>query len=807
MAASAAATLGLGALLHFGVSVGDTDTPPLGRFLDPYTGFYRSNAVGYYDDDARLPGLRAPVDVYYDERLVPHIYASDAGDLYFAQGYVQAQHRLFQLDLTARSAEGRLSEVLGPRTLALDRERRRTGGPQLADAIDSMWRADAAAYATVSRYAEGVNAYLATLDPVDYPIEYKLLDFAPEAWSPRKTALVALAMAYTLNYRNDDLAATNTRALVGAGDFADLFPERNPRVPPVIPPGTAFPGRDTALLGASRRVDPQWGRNVGSGPPGSEGYAPEPAGIGSNNWVLAGARTATGLPLLANDPHLRLTLPSIWFESELHAPGLAVHGVNLPGVPGVTIGFNRDVAWGVTNVGVDVLDWHRVDWVDAARTRYRMRDGTERAVERRVNRIRVRGQADVLDTVVVTAMGPIVYTEPGDHRRGLALDWLTMRRPSSRTIETFLGLNRADDLGDYLAAARQYEWPAQNLVFGSREGDIAMRVSGTLPRRLPGQGRFLLDADAEAAEGYVDPAENPLAVNPPQGYLASANQVSTDASYPYYYQGGFADYRARRINELLAGVNAATLDDMARVQLDDYSVLASELTPALLGLLREDGLSLEARGAVELLRSWDYRYRAGAFAPVVLSLWAEAVREATWDEFSGDEDSGPLLRPEWWRLVELLESDPLHPYFDRRDTPEREDARAIVTQALADVAPRIDSLSDLGDYDWARHNRVRVGHLARVDAFGRAGLRASGTWSAVNSQRGDVGPSWRMLVELGAEPRARVVYPGGQSGRPGHPHYADMLDDWADGSYYDVVLRDVDAMRALDAGTHVSLSP
>ena len=262
MVAVALASAAWAALLWYGASVGSVDTPPLGAFLNPWEGFYRAGAVDYYLDVEELPGLRAPVEVVYDERLVPHIYAASESDLYYAQGFVQAQHRMFQLELTARAAEGTLSEVLGPRTLELDRERRRTGGGRLADAVDSLWRLDERAYGAVARYAEGVNAYLATLEPHEYPIEYRLLDFAPSPWTPRATALVAVNMAYTLNAANDDVAATRTRALIGAGAFAALFPERAPDAEPVIPRGTEFWRGDTALIEASGRG--RMGGGVGS---------------------------------------------------------------------------------------------------------------------------------------------------------------------------------------------------------------------------------------------------------------------------------------------------------------------------------------------------------------------------------------------------------------------------------------------------------------------------------------------------------------------------------------------------------------
>ncbi len=798
------------ALLHYGVHLGDVNTPPLGTFLNPYEGFYRSTQTNYWKSLKGATAVRAPVKVVYDERLVPHIYATSAADLYYVQGYVQAQHRLFQFDVTARSAEGRLSEVLGEQTLELDITRRRIGGAQLADQIDSLWRLDARAYEAVSRYADGVNAYIATLQPHDYPIEYKLLDFAPEPWSPRKTALVALSMAYTLNYKNEDVLATNTRALLGEQTYNVLFPERNPLTPPVIPAGTGYRSEDTLLIRQSESLDFSARSDT------RQKLLPEvravggeaaPSGIGSNNWAVAGSRTATGRPLLANDPHLGLSLPSIWFECELHAGGLHVHGVSLPGAPGIIIGFNEQAAWGVTNVGMDVLDWHELKYTDADRTVYLDRNNQPRVVQQRVDRIKVRGQADVLDTVQLTSYGPIVY--PAGHEdshAGYAMEWLTLEKPSAETINAFLRLNQAHEVDDFREASKVFEWPAQNIVFANHGGDIALRVSGLRPRKLPQQGRFVIAHGSPQAVGFLGADANPMAINPAQGFVASTNQISTAADYPYYYTGTFDAYRSRRINEQLASIESASMTDMAALQLDDYSVLAADLAPVLLDKVDRSELSLEARGLLEVLEAWDYRYRADAVAPVILERWLREVDSLTWDEITTRAEV--VMTPNTWVLVDLLKDDPLSPWFDHQSTPAREHAGDLITLAFHNIAEPLAEAVAEEQLDWAHENNPSVMHLAKIPAFSREHLRIGGTSSALNAQRGNIGPSWRMVVSLEEPVRAQVVYPGGQSGRPGHPHYADMLDAWAAGEYYQVRLElSHDALAERPGAVHLTAKP
>lgn len=798
-------------LMDRGITVGGSDTPPLGSFFNPFEGFYRNNSSDYWNKNLDLPGLRAPVDVYYDERLVPHIYATSDRDLYYTQGYIQAQHRLFQFDIVSRAAEGTLSELLGELTVDIDRERRRIGGGELAAKIDTLWQSNPSAFQAVLSYADGVNAYIDQLSPKDYPIEYKLLNAAPSKWSPRRTALVAVNMAYTLNYANSDVQSTNTRNLLGERSFEFLFPDRDPNEVSVIPPNSPFQSRDTALINASEKAKLGLSELLGSrssSPKGLEGYKETPEGIGSNNWAIAGPFTSTGKPLLANDPHLGLTLPSIWFESELHAGGLAVHGVSLPGVPGITIGFNEASAWGVTNVGFDVLDWHEIEYTNPSNTRYRTANGRTAEVDYRIEKIKVRGKETISDTVVVTEFGPIVYTDPEDYRYGLAMDWLTLKRPSAEILETFLELNKSKDIRDFLGASYKMAWPAQNIIYANKKGSIALRVSGTIPRNLPDEGKFIKKVGEPEVIGYLDPTENPFAVNPRQSFLASTNQISTDDTYPYDYRGTFEHYRSRRINALIRGQRKSSIETMKQFQMDSYSVFAADLVPILLKDVKRDDLSLTARGQLDLLQEWNFRFEHDALAPVVFEEWAKALRALAWDEFEMTRQTGRLETPEDWRMVQLLKNDPLSPWFDIKKTDKRESASDIITAALITASEEVqDLVNDKEDYAWADYNNAGVQHYMRLPAFSRSNLPVSGRKGTLNAQNGNIGPSWRMVVDLSNKVGAEVVYPGGQSGHPGNPHYDDMVSDWVEGRYHHVELQASETIKDNKQFTHLTFTP
>ena len=336
--------------------------PPLGALLDPGTGFWRNNAA---DDripkKLALPGLKGEVTVAWDDRHVPHIFAANEDDLYRAQGYLTARDRLWQMDFLSRYAGGRLAEVIGPRVLEMDLLQRRLGMTWGAENFLKGIAGDAGTRRVLTAYCNGVNAYVDALKPAAYPLEYKILGYAPSRWTPFDIALLLKYMAWDLTGYGNELGLTQTRAAAGEAVVDALFPFFAPFQDPVVPAGTVWdaapplPGRQVAV--AAR--------------PGPVLFA-DPFGepVGSNNWAVAGKKTKSGFPILCDDPHLQLTLPSIWYEVQLSAPGLNVRGVSLPGAPGVVIGFNEKIAWGVTNAGSDVLDFYRLRFRDDRQREY-----------------------------------------------------------------------------------------------------------------------------------------------------------------------------------------------------------------------------------------------------------------------------------------------------------------------------------------------------------------------------------------------------------------------------------------------------
>jgi penicillin amidase len=792
-------------------SLGDKQIPPLGNFFNPFSGFWANAEPSGPPrfSNVSLPGLKGKVEVVYDDLLVPHIFAENIEDAAKVQGYVTAQHRLWQMDITVRKASGRLSEVLGERTLRLDRLARRRGMVLAAENDLVTWKKSKVTMDILNAYTEGVNEWIAQMGAEDLPIEFKLIGYRPEPWSVFKSALVTEAMAETLCAWDDDLENTNAFALLGAQAFEDLYPEWNPKQQPVVPDTgqwknlapllpPPFVASATNTSGYGTLHEPQ--QSSRQTPYGTDGPI-----IGSNNWAVAGSKTRSGKPILCNDPHLDLTLPSIWYQVQIHTPEANTYGVSLPGVPGVVIGFNENVAWGVTNVSHDVSDWYNIHWTDASRTAYKL-DGEEKSVQFRYEEIKVKGQKALIDTVRYTVFGPVTYDFEADNPlRNCALRWVAHDVPEKSAVEVFLGLNMAKGYEDYRAALPGFDAPAQNFVFASRTGDIAIQVQGKYPVRGRQQGRFIQEGDrwANAWHQFVPWEWVPNMKNPSRGYVFSANQHSTPPSYPYYYLGNFEDWRSRRIGDRLTEMTGISVEDMKALQLDNFSQRAADAVPTMLALLDRSQLDADGKQIADEIGQWNFSYDLDKLAPTLFEVWFDSCYAATWDEIRSLENGNhrpsstddlnrvknlktAIAYPEAWRLVEMLQNEPAHAFFDHPGTPFKETARDIVLESFK----QMQSYFKQNPEQRKAYGEVKgfaLRHLGQIDAFSRLDVKVGGHRTAPNAISKTNGPSWRMVVELGDPVRAWGVYPGGQSGNPGSPFYDNMVASWSNGDYYELL--------------------
>ncbi|NND31145.1 MAG: penicillin acylase family protein [Saprospiraceae bacterium] len=765
--------IGYTLLLYYPINTSSGSLPPIGSFFNPFSGFWQNAEKTTPGGRINLSGMGIidPVVIVFDERMVPHVYATDDLDLALLQGYLHAKDRLWQMDITARQASGRLAEIFGGRLLENDQRMRRMGLAKTAENLAKNWAA-CDDYKYLENYVAGVNYYINNLSKKEFPVEFKLFNYHPELWSIEKTAHVVMSMNLMLCGRNEDLAATNTRHLLGMKDFDDLFPKWNPKQSPIIPSEV-----DWSDSGNQKRKD----QSV-------IGFRPErmindaPRHIGSNNWAVQAGKTEDGFPILCNDPHLSLTLPSIWYEIQMKSEEYNAYGVSLPGIPHIAIGFNEYIAWGETNVGMDVSDLYEIEWVDSARNSYHL-DGKVMNVSLEVEEFKVKNAAPVLDTIKQTIWGPVFFEEG----RSLALQWLPNLVSDNCIIASFESLNRATNFLEYYESLRPFKSPAQNFIFASKEGDIALKVQGALPIKPAKEGRFILDGSKKGNEwsGYVPFESTPFVHNPVRGFVASANQHPTDTTYPYAYHGYFDDFRGRSLNERLHRMDKISIADMKALQNSTFDLSAAELLPLLLDLVVD---TMDSSWLTDL-KMWNHEFEGDAIAPVKFSLWENAFNDLIWDEISAGESTADaeMLYPELWRTIEMLEKTPDHPYFDLTGTSKVETAKDLALLSLDKSMHIYDSLTqDTPNLDWKTFRSVNINHLSRIPAFSIAGIDVGGTANALNSIKGTHGPSWRMIVQLSDPIKAWGIYPGGQSGNPGSPYYQNMISDWARGEYYEL---------------------
>lgn len=760
---------------------------PMGSFLSVQEGVWQNAEPVDMDFNASLnfEGLEGNVDVYLDDRLVPHVFAELENDAYFVQGFLHAKFRLWQMEFQTHAAAGRISEIVGEKAITFDRNQRRMGMVFAAENALSSMQKDNQTISALDAYTAGVNAYIKTLNASDLPIEYKLLGYEPEPWTNLKSALFTKQMTQTLAGYDRDFEFTNALKLLGEENFQILYPSLPDSLYPVIANGTVY-NQPAITITAPSSADSLYFKRKDT-LQFVEDYKPNPAN-GSNNWAVSGSKTKSGKPILSNDPHLGLTLPSIWFEIQLRTPAFNSYGVSFPGLPGVVIGFNDSIAFGFTNAGRDVKDYYEIQFRNADKEEYWF-DSSWRKTNRRVEKIRVKNASLFEDTVAYTVFGPVVYdksfkTELSDEM-AYALRWVA--HDSSNILKMWMLLNRANNYSDFLSAIAHFNVPAQNMIFTSKSGDIALWQQGTFPMRWKDQGLFVMPGtDSNYMwKGYIPNEENPHSINPVSGFVSSANQRAADSSYPYFIPGSYEVYRAITINRMLASLNNITVQDMQSLQNNNYNVFAEDARPILLKYVNREDLSSDEKKYLNLVEKWNLMNDPGETGPTCFTAWWDSLHA---EVFNDDllRDKIPIIKPEKFVLLEALERDSSFKFIDNVSTLEKEDIYQQVTTALKKASVQLVQLEKVNKLQWANYKNTTVYHLLKNNAiaFAREGLLNGGGNGIINASQHDHGPSWRMVVEMTTPTNAYGVYPGGQSGNPGSKFYDNFIEHWTKGMYY-----------------------
>lgn len=764
----------------------------------------------------RLTGLTSQVDVIVDRWGIPHIYAESSYDAFMALGYMHAKERLFQMYIQNHLAAGRISEVIGSasryitsdmfyRTIGLSRSAQIT----LDSYVATQETDPDIAYAlnVIDAECAGINTYIDSMTPTDLPIEFKLLGVRPEHWTRHDVFLWCKMMTWGLSGSTYDLLRYWMRTTIDNDTmYYELFPDTMPYSVPIIPEQTnlshaSYPDAPGGYPASLASVDDSTDAEVQAdlipleklnslismideviAPFGSEDL------VGSNNWVVNGSRTSTGMPLLANDPHLGLQAPSLWYEAHIVIPGeLEVSGVTLPGTPGVLLGHNAHTAWGLTNVGLDVFDMF-VEQLNPSDADQYMYNGEYRDFTTIDEPIRTRDGTTIPFSVKVSVHGPLIdsvmdsYGLDSNDNPNIAMNWTG--NSVTHEVLALTKINKMQNLQDYYDAMYWWDSPPQNIVFADDVGNIAITVAGRYPIRAGYTGEFPVMAtnDSVGMVGNIPYAYIPRSVNPAQGYLQSANQLSIDpAEYGFALLGPQDDgYRGRRIDSLLAADSNVTVSDMKRFQADSLEVRAQVIVPYVIAAWDSEGGGNETVSElVDLLREWDYVMETDLVAPTFWMFVRNAMHYEVFDELTSID---PTLMPSRTPILEKLLKENDTYYFDDHRTVQVETRDEIIVRsiykALDDMVAEFGS--DPDGWVYGLHHRVFVNHVALGSAFyigggphrGQNTLNAAGGWSVTH------GPSWRMVADLGNIEQSYGVYPGGQSGNMFSHHWDDLFDLW-----------------------------
>ena len=788
-----------------------------------------------YEGELAVAGLDGNVTVHRDAYGIPQIYADSAEDLLTAQGYVHAQDRFWEMDFRRHVTSGRLAELFGEDQVERDTFLRTLGWRRVAEQELAILSPDTRRW--LQAYADGVNAYLEQRDGAELSLEYAVLGLTgvsatPEPWTPADSVAWLKAMAWDLRGNmQTEIARAHMAATLPVERIEELYPPYPyDRHQPILPgyTGTSAPveDRSAAAYAPERTAIPDGAQQAFDAVAASVAAMPtllgSGEGIGSNSWVLSGARTDTGNALLANDPHLAPQMPSIWYQMGLHCRAVSsacpfqVAGYTFSGVPGVVIGHNDRIAWGFTNMGPDVTDLYLERLEDGG---YAVPGGTA-PFDQREETIRVAGGDDVTITVRSTRHGPLlsdaseelrgvgttapVDGQPAGNRDpgyGVSLRWTALE--PGRTADAIFDINTAQTWLDFREAARLFEVPAQNLVYADVEGHIGYQSPGRIPIRPSGPGRPMGRWPAAGWTnedewlGFIPFEELPSAYDPPEGYIVTANNAVAAPTYPNYLTDEWAyGYRSQRIVERIEELDTGIdIDAMTDIQRDTRNGNAAYLVPMLLDVQLESW----EREAQDLLRDWDYSQPPDSAAAAYFNAVWKNLLSITFDD-ELPEATRPDGGDRWFEVVRRLMDSPDNAWWDNVTTKDVRETRDIVLlQALVDARAEMTRLQGKDPREWTwgwvhelevRNGTFGTSGIAPIEwLFNRGPLRLGGGpsivdavgWNAAESYEVNWVPSMRMVVDLEDLDRSRWINLTGASGHAFHRHYFDQAGLWGDG--------------------------
>lgn len=736
--------------------------PPLNSLLNPFTGVVQNEKK--LDHNLYLNyGIKDSIEILFEERQVPHVFSINQKDLFFAQGYVTAANRLWQMDFLASLSAGRLSEIFGEDLLDYDRSQRRSGIPSSAKTSLELIEAQSETKFALDNYTKGVNMYIKQLKESDLPVEYKMIGYSPEPWTNLKSVLIMKYMGALLSGYQEDASSSYLLAALGKNEYNKLFPSYfidDTKMRPTIDRIIDSSSFDSYINFSFLESCPYVSDSI---------YNPR---LGSNSWAISPKKSASGTAILCNDPHLNLSLPAVWYEIQLCSDETNVYGYSIPGTPGVIIGYNQNISWGLTNGSVDVCDLFKLE-LKQDYSQYKF-DGIWKNTERTIEEIKIKNSKPFFDTIFHTIHGPISSDfRFGDKKLiGLATNW-TLFDPSNEFL-AFIKLNKASNYKEFKEAITYYKCPVQNFTYADVEGNIASHLQGKiLKSRWSGRSKFILDGSrSNHLPSDVLTYELPFSHNPSNGFVFSANNNPFNQNDSFYVSGHYSEVRSSKIKQLLSQNGKFTLKDMKLMQLDNTNRLAELAIPVLINFI-----PAESSVYAKKLKEWDCKCSKESEMAFVFEQWWARIKDNTWDELKRFQKADKL--PDDLTLLDLISNDPNNKYFDKLSTNKKETAEDIVKLSFTDFTQS----SFMIPMKWEDYHKVDINHLLSIPAFNEK-IYSSGHPNAINAMSDNWGPSMRLIVEMTRTPQGYGIYAGGQSGNPASKEYRSFIDDWENGKYY-----------------------
>jgi penicillin amidase len=750
--------------------------PPLGKILNPFSGIFYNSKLTEESLVNKTIYLKNKIKIFFDKNLVPHIYAENLEDLYYAQGYVTAMLRLWQIDTNSRIVSGTLSEVFGEKALIHDREMVRRGMRSIISKSLENSKKNPSFYKLLESYINGINEYVSNLPSKKYPIEYKLMNYSPKSFTTYDIAATSMMIVYDMGGYSNSIESTLDYFNLGKDIYEKIFMDNK--------------DKEDNLAVIRKNFSTNKNKIENSNSPSiscefffentllKKDLNSNPNEKGSNSWIILPSKTKNKEVILANDPHLELTLPSIFFLVYLESKDDKIMGFSVPGIPGIIIGKNQNISWGITNGSICTTSWYKVKLND--KDTHFFIDGSWKEVSKKKEVIKIKNKKNFIEEIIYTDHGPVVYDKSFTNKNGLfnlASRWiLNVDNQNVDNLYAMHLINHSKNFEDFQKAVCILSSPVLNFSFASKNFS-AINVIGRIPKVIKGNNKFVMDGTDSSYiwKESVDLSFDLLDQSSSLGFLFSANQRLSNSTFPHYYSHyKNHPYRNERIHEILDQNENYDEEKVKKDQNDNYNLAARYSIDLIKKIVKKEDIEEKNLELFELLISWNLKNDSNEIGPSIFKEWQNQVNKILWEEFY------PIIvKPSFKETLYIIENEKID--FKKYKNKD-EFIKKTINLALEKIS------------DWEKKNKKKalwclyrdmyINHLTKISGFSKKNLSVGGGKDIINANEKNCGASLRFINVIKDEKsKFYFVYPGGQSGNPASYFYDNLISSWEKGEY------------------------